>query len=277
MQQVASKEPSRFVRKPRCESKPQLPLSRRLRRGVKLLALWHFVTPPLVDVRPSLRRMHLTVVVMCSVIVNRSAQVPSQTETDRWVERLQGPQPERDAAIEELRQIIVRGLHTSLAGKYGGAVQADDVAQEAILRILANLDRFDGRSRFTTWAMTIATRIGISELRRKHYQNVSLDQITSDDSLNIVADHDPAAVPEDRHDRDIVLARLGELIDTTLSDKQKLAIRGVLEGLPVEEVARRVDSNRNAVYKLIHDARLKLRAGLESAGIAGSDIGELFT
>lgn len=201
----------------------------------------------------------------------------TQAQADRWVERLQGAEPERDSAIAELRQLLVQGLRRSLSGRYGGTVQVEDVAQEAVLKILDNLDRFDGRSRFTTWAMTIATRTGISELRRRHYQNVSLDQITSDDSLNIVANDEREQTPEAKLDRADVLVRLADLIDSTLSDRQKLAIRGVLEGLPVEEVARRIDSNRNAVYKLIHDARLKLRTGLEAAGIAASDIGELFT
>jgi RNA polymerase sigma-70 factor (ECF subfamily) len=201
----------------------------------------------------------------------------STINTDPWIERLRGPQPGRDAAINELREIIVRGLRRSLSQRYGGAVQADDVAQEAVLKILDSLDRFDGRSRFTTWAMTIATRIGISELRRKHYQNVSLDDVTPTDSLSIESNNEFTTTPEAQLDRDALLMKLGELIDKTLSDRQKLAIRGLLEGLPVEEVARRIDSNRNAVYKLIHDARLKLRAGLEAAGFDGADIGELFT
>ncbi len=200
-----------------------------------------------------------------------------ETLPDPWIQRLRGPQPERDAAIAELRQIIVRGLQRSLSQRYGGAVQLDDVAQEAVLKILDSLDRFDGRSRFTTWAMTIATRIGISELRRRHYQNVSLDAVTPADSLQIETAGEGAATPEQLLDRKIVMSRLSELIETTLSDKQKLAIRGVLEGLPVEEVARRTDSNRNAIYKLIHDARLKLRSGLEAAGVASGDVAEIFT
>lgn len=200
-----------------------------------------------------------------------------ETLPDPWIVRLRGPQPERDAAIAELRKIILRGLQRSLSQRYGGAVQLDDVAQEAVLKILDSLDRFDGRSRFTTWAITIATRIGISELRRRHYQNVSLEAVTPADSLRIESSGDGVSTPDQLLDREVVLGRLSDLIDTTLSDRQKLAIRGVLEGLPVEEVARRVDSNRNAVYKLIHDARLKLRAGLEAAGIASGDVAEIFT
>ena len=47
----------------------------------------------------------------------------------------------------------------------------------------------------------------------------------------------------------------------TLTDKQREATQGLLDGLQVEEIARRTNSKRNAVYKLIHDARIRLRDG----------------
>lgn len=67
-----------------------------------------------------------------------------------------------------------------------------------------------------------------------------------------------------------------ELIETNLTDKQKLAVRGLLEGMPVEELARRTGSNRNAIYKLVHDARRKLREGFEQEGIVADDINTMF-
>ena len=63
--------------------------------------------------------------------------------------------------------------------RYGTGLQAEDVVQDALLKILNSLDQFEGRSRFTTWAMTIAMRVGLSELRRKHYADVSLDSMKS--------------------------------------------------------------------------------------------------
>ena len=73
-----------------------------------------------------------------------------------------------------------------------------------------------------------------------------------------------------------MIQKLQELIESQLTDKQKLAVRGLLEGMPVEEVARRTGSNRNAIYKLVHDARSKLRAGFEQAGIVADDIKAIF-
>ena len=73
-------------------------------------------------------------------------------------------------------------------GRHGGEAFAEDVAQEALLRILDSPQSFAGRSRFTTWAMAIAVRVGISELRRKRFQDVSLEQVTGGENLSV----DPA-------------------------------------------------------------------------------------
>lgn len=201
---------------------------------------------------------------------------PSQDEND-WVARLSDEGPRRDAAIQELRSIILRGLSRSLNNKYGCPFDAEDVVQEALVKILSSLEQFQGRSRFTTWAMTVATRFGISALRRKHCRDVSLDSFQTGDPLAIdVADSQLASAGEEMLDQTAILKRLSDVIESSLTDRQKLAIRGSLEGLPVEEIARRTGSNRNAVYKLIHDARLKLRKGLEQAGVVAEDIQRAF-
>jgi len=109
------------------------------------------------------------------------------SDHDDWLMRLKTTDAVRDAALEELRGILVRGLMRALGSRGGGAAFVDDVIQEALLRILDSLDSFAGRSRFTTWAMTIAIRIGVSELRRKRFRDVSLEQITGGENLCIDA------------------------------------------------------------------------------------------
>ncbi|MEW4489245.1 sigma-70 family RNA polymerase sigma factor [Thalassoglobus sp. JC818] len=200
----------------------------------------------------------------------------AEPDRDEWVTRLRGDSDVRDAAIEELRGIILRGLSRSLNHRYGGCLQAEDVVQDALLKILDSLDRFEGRSRFTTWAMTVATRVGISELRRKHCQDVSLDSLKPEESMKIEVEDEEEASPEQRMDRKFLTQKLKNLISSELSDKQKIAVRALLEGMPVEEIASRTGSNRNAVYKLIHDARLKLRDGFEQAGIVADDVTTIF-
>jgi RNA polymerase sigma factor (sigma-70 family) len=201
---------------------------------------------------------------------------PESSATDDWTIRLTADGPERDRAIADLTRLLIRGLTKSLSHRYGGGLQVEDVAQEAVIRILASLDQFAARSRFTTWAMTIATRIGISELRRKHCRSMSLDLATREGHLEIEVAAAGQGAPDGDVDRFRMLETLKELIDTILTEKQRLAMQGVLDGLPIEEIARRMESNRNAVYKLVHDARMRLRNGFEKAGISAGDVTAVF-
>lgn len=194
---------------------------------------------------------------------------------DPWILRLKGDPGTRDAALEELRELLLRGLTKSMASRYGGGHSPEDVVQTALLKIMDSLDQFGGRSRFTTWAMTIATRIGISMMRRKHFQDVSIDSLTTDGASFEVASTDDINVSAEM-DRSLIVSKLQRLIDETLSEKQRFAIRASLSGLPVEVIAEKSGSNRNSVYKLVHDARQKLRAGLESAGISADELAAAF-
>jgi len=189
-----------------------------------------------------------------------------------WVELLKGSGPERDAALNELRGVLVRGLAKSLGRKGGGQAFAEDIAQDALIKILAKLDQFEGRSKFTTWAMSIAIREGISELRRKRFQDVSLEQVTGGEQLKIELAVDDADHPGDEMDRNFLVAKLKDLIENQLTEKQRTVIQAALGGMPIEQIAEKMGSNRNAVYKMVHDAREKLRSGFESQGITATQI-----
>lgn len=197
---------------------------------------------------------------------------------DEWLHRLRSSdKTERDVALSDLRELIVRGLNRSLNNHYGTrSFHAEDVAQDALLKILSALDTFEGRSRFTTWAMSIATRVGLSEYRRRHYKDISLEGIVAGNSLKFELPAKDTSPPGQAVDQETMLSKLQELIEKMLTNKQRLAIRGLLEGLPVEEIALRTNSNRNAVYKLVHDARTKLRQGFEQSGIVAEDITAIF-
>ena len=199
----------------------------------------------------------------------------SNIGNDEWVRRLTAEPETRDQALDELRELLVRGLSSSMASRYGGGYSAEDVAQRALVKIMDSLDQFAGRSRFTTWALTIATRIGISEMRRKHYRDVSIDSLTTDGSAFEVA-AEVAVTVSTELDRKSMIGKLQTLIDEMLSEKQRFAIRATLAGLPVEVIAEKIGSNRNSVYKLVHDARVKLRSGLEAAGVSADSLATVF-
>ena len=195
-----------------------------------------------------------------------------------WVEKLGNDKEktERDAAIAELRTILLRGLRGAFFKRGQDEAFCEDVCQESIIRILKNLDSFEGRSKFTTWALSIAIRVGISDLRRRHHKDVSLDAITNHNDMSF-----DLAVTEDAPsgsdiDKQAMLKTLADLIENQLTDKQRLVVRALLGGMPVEEIASRTDSNRNAVYKLFHDAKLRLKKGFEAQNYTTADIQSIF-
>ena len=199
----------------------------------------------------------------------------STVNQDQWVERLKSDGDIRDEAIQELRAILLRGLTATVRNRYGNKVSPEDVVQDALLKVLEKVDTFEGRSKFTTWAMTIAVRIAISEMRRKHFQDVSMNDMLSD-SMRFEPEATPDPEVGQDEDKAGVLLKLRELIDSNLSDKQRDAVHCLLNGMPVEVFAEKTGSNRNAVYKLVHDARVKLKQGFEQAGYNAEDINTLF-
>ena len=201
----------------------------------------------------------------------------SDMDHDLWLTRLGCDSLDRSAAIEELRGFLLRGLTTSLKHRYGGKVQVEDVVQVTLLKILGSLKSFQGKSKFTTWAMSIATRIGISELRRRQYRDVSFELSIGGDGFQFDTEDTYLESVGKEEERQGLFSLLQKLICESLSDRQQLAIRGALEGLSVEEIAIRLESNRNAVYKLVHDARLKLRQEFEARGITAIDISTIIS
>ena len=57
-----------------------------------------------------------------------------------------------------------------------------------------------------------------------------------------------------------------------LSERQLTAITAELAGMPMQQLAEKLQTNPNALYKLLHDARKKLKQGLASIGITEQDV-----
>ena len=196
----------------------------------------------------------------------------------QWLDVLRGPT--RDEALADLRAILVRGLRYALASRSDvGEATLEDFAQEALLKIVAALDSFRGESRFTTWAQKIAVRVALTQLRRHHWRDVSLDKITNSSDIHFIPGtlEDPSAGPEQRAMQLTLLETLRRLISEQLTDRQRQAMTAVyLQGMPLGEVARRMGTNRNALYKLLHDARQRLQKGMEAERLSGQDVLDAF-
>ena len=193
---------------------------------------------------------------------------------EEWLAALRGAG--RDEALADLRAFLVRGLGYALSNRSDVDDQIlEDFAQDALLKILKALDSFRGESRFTTWAQKIAVNVAFTELRRRRWQDTSLDQLTEGQSLDFVPDMliDRSAGPDQQAVQRIFQETLQRLIATELTDKQRQALVAVrVHGMPLEEVARRMGTNRNAMYKLLHDARQRLKKKMEEEGLSAEDV-----
>lgn len=207
---------------------------------------------------------------------------------EAWLEDLRDDSPHQTDAINELLIHLKRGVFAYLRTRSDLSHLAEaeleqmgqDFAQEAILKVKDNLDKFQGKSKFTTWAAKIAANHTISELRRARWRDYSLDALTdSGTSLQEILAL-PAGQnlnPDTENERHQVWHILDEVISQELTDRQRQALVAVtVDNVPISEVAKSLNTNANNVYKLLHDARLKLKRSLQALDLDAAYILRLF-
>ncbi len=199
---------------------------------------------------------------------------------DQWLSALSADGEARDAALADLHAIILRGLPFALSRWLSPSNPqfeslTEEVAQETLLRVLDQLHTFEGRSMFTTWVHKIAIRIALTELRRKRWQDSSLDEMVDDEEMPVSPRilEDASATPEQTAERADMLERVRRVIDEELTERQRRALIMLgMQGMPMEEAAKRLKTNRNALYKLLHDARLRLKQRLQTEGLNAQEV-----
>jgi RNA polymerase sigma-70 factor (ECF subfamily) len=204
----------------------------------------------------------------------------TKRENAEWLSDLRASGALRESALSDLRMVIVSGLPYALTQWLSQddpqfAALVEEVAQETLLRVLAHLDSFEGRSQFTTWVHKIAVRVALTELRKRKWRDVSLETLVTEDAPDSGPSRlvDPGPNPETTAERRDLMNRVQRIIMEELTDKQRQAMMAhALHGMPLEEVARRMGMERNALYKLMHDARLRLKRKLEREGLLAADV-----
>lgn len=204
----------------------------------------------------------------------------TERSNEQWVDDLDAPGEAQEIALGDLRAIVMRGLAYALSKWLTPSDPefeslSEEVAQDTLLRVLESLHTFEGRSKFTTWVHKIAVRIALTELRRKRWRDVSLDELTENapgqGPLGVLTAH--VAGPEVVAEQSDMIAHLQRVISEELTEKQREALIATrIHGMPMEEVARRMGTNRNALYKLLHDARHRLKTRLEEEGLSPEDV-----
>jgi RNA polymerase sigma-70 factor (ECF subfamily) len=202
----------------------------------------------------------------------------TERTNQEWVAALQDAQS--DAAIADLRIILLRGLRYGMASYRVTEADLEDFVQDALVKVLRELASFRGEARFTTWAQKVAARVALSELRRRRWRDVSLHDLMaehedSDFTPAVLTDQgpDPAQIAQ----RTMMMEKIQTMIAEELTDKQRQAMMAVMQGgMPLQEVAERMGTNRNALYKLLHDARQRLQKRMLREGLTPDDVLAMF-
>lgn len=194
----------------------------------------------------------------------------------------------QEAAIADLRDLLLRAAlyffsrNLNDFEKNSGeeiSQRAEDAAQDALIAVMKHLPDFRGDSKFTTWAYKFAINIALMAARRERWKNVSLDEIADASESNsfesLMQDKSAGAAPEASAIQGEVRRIIQDVITRELTDKQRRVITlMVFNEVPLDEVVRHLGTNRNAVYKMLHDARRKLKSSLLERGF---EVGEMLS
>jgi RNA polymerase sigma-70 factor, ECF subfamily len=191
----------------------------------------------------------------------------------RWIEQLHVGHPRREQTAAQLHDLLHRAAVLELRRRQAQrpvllGPELDDLAQQcaddAVVNVLARLDDFQGLSRFTTWAYKFAVFEVSTKLARHAWQRHP--PTTRELDLNDVPDPHVER-PGDRLEAREQLQALRRAIDDGLTARQREVFVAVaLNDVAIDVLALQLDTNRNAIYKNLFDARRKLRTLLAAAG-----------
>jgi RNA polymerase sigma-70 factor (ECF subfamily) len=195
-----------------------------------------------------------------------------ETDSRQWVDHLRPGHPRRDEAVAGLHGVLLRVARHEVYRRRGqiravGGPELDDLAHQAaddaVITILAKLDDFRGMSRFTTWAYKFAVFEVSSKVARHAWrrQPPSAAEMTLDEFPDPLAAR-PGDTVEQREQLDALSAAIGGLTER----QREVFVAVALNEVPMDVLALRLDSNRNAIYKNLFDARRNLRTSLAEAG-----------
>jgi RNA polymerase sigma-70 factor, ECF subfamily len=187
-----------------------------------------------------------------------------------WIAELTSDGPVREDALRRLHALLLRGARFQVSRMSAmramvGAAQVEDVitlaADEAMVAVLGKLATFEGRSRFTTWAYKFAVLQAAVELRRQAW---SRREVPLDAAPPLI---EPRPSPDQYVEGAELAAAVREAIDRVLTPHQRrIALALIVDEVPIDVLAERLGTNRNALYKTLHDARSRLRAHLALEG-----------
>ncbi|MCL4267576.1 MAG: sigma-70 family RNA polymerase sigma factor [Anaerolineae bacterium] len=207
---------------------------------------------------------------------------------EAWLDALQGTGDSQHEALLDLREYLVRTAFVYLRDGRSDLLShstdtlfemAEDYAQNALLAIQENLDKFRGDAQFTTWAYRFVINEAAADLRRRQYRDFSWEDVAGQETAvfaSLLASG-TAVDPEVKAEREELLRFLLKILETDLNERQRLALLGVhFQGRSLPEMAEILETTPNTLYKMMHDARKKIKASLLAHHYSAGDILGLF-
>jgi RNA polymerase sigma-70 factor (ECF subfamily) len=193
-------------------------------------------------------------------------------ESREWLRDLRADGVTAEEAVTRLHALLLRAARFEVARQRAAMphvrVDTDAVAMEAaddaLVRIRASLDDFRGDSRFTTWAYKFALLEAAVQLRRRAWQGRELP--TTPAGMSLLADIGLA--PEVPLEQGELLDALREGIACLTPHQRDVLVALAVNGVPIDVLAERLASTRDALYETLHDARVNLRRHLAAADLA---------
>lgn len=215
--------------------------------------------------------------------------MPINRTNEEWLNELSAGGIKQSRAIEDLWEVLKHGCrytvnrHSSELDRFDlQQIEqfVEDSAQDALITVLKHVNEFRGESKFTTWAYKFAINITLTAMRRESWKNISLDQLLEQKSENSLAlsEDEPGNNPDLMLHRKTIWESIQSVIQNDLTEKQQQVIKLIVfDEVPMDVVCDHLGTNRNAVYKLLHDARRKLKQQIQAQGLGVAELMDLFS
>ena len=213
---------------------------------------------------------------MTTLLALTGSERPKQLDPDSraWLAGLQATGAEHGVWLERLHELLLRAAHSEARRRRHrypeiDGTELDDVcrqaADDATVAVTRKLDGYRGASRFTTWAYAFAVYEVSVKLRRHAWRGGTIPTADDDSTWDRLAELGPPA--QRRLESAELLQALRRAVAEELSPLQREVFVAVaLNDVEIDVVAGQLQSTRGAVYKVLHDARRKLRLRLEREG-----------
>jgi RNA polymerase sigma-70 factor, ECF subfamily len=193
-------------------------------------------------------------------------------ESRSWLNRLHAAEPIRGWAIAELYERLRREalFHIRFRVANLSAFPRSDIndlatqaAGDALIVLLRKLDEYRGDSQFWTWARRFAALEAPTSIRRR----LGRDRVGISRHPELMFDvADPGGSVHERVESRELLRSVGEIMNDHLTSRERTVLTAIaVNGDGAATVAAALRTTPGAIYKSLHDARVKVRVTSQAA------------